>query len=510
MTMYKFVMTRVEFLQCLVRNPSTSKGTESHSKSSAAAADSIIGQLIKGTPLAPHEAAELIKCLSATDVFNDADRDRLVHGIEGRVDLHADDSPPTTESTRMHEQGHSPQHPDKQSIENIDNYIPATIWDLLDRGADQQIVYAKVSKLLIDLGIIHPKEILFAHISVILGQCYRGTMPPQMTLIQLVKAEYKAQRSYRPSQVVGPQVYPSQPYTLLTTHADLYNLAYNDSEPCPIPDWVDLEVLKQSLSQAVCRITNSKYLVPSGQQVQRLTRGISHQRLQVRDLPKALRDCEHPLQRSLTQSLTESPLDQGQYARPLPMPVTQNAAPTPLALQHSESASMPTSATTTAGDHGVTQTAGTPPPSDPAVKNEPSSFLPSLGSLDQRRSKPTPPPTTATTPAKSRKAATYSPPKLSPPIRKTAMKATTGGKSKVKHTAAPSSKVSSASKSSSTRLPEFPGMKKKFEPLYYKSVTIYHYTRGSSSGYRVKPEPASRKTRKFPVPAGVTRLNSHT
>ena len=113
MTMYKFVMTRVEFLQCMVSHSSMSKGTESHSKSSAAVADSIIGQLIKGTPLTPHEAAELIKCLNATDVFNDADRDRLVHGIEGRVDLHADDSPPTTEITGMHEQGHSPQHPER-------------------------------------------------------------------------------------------------------------------------------------------------------------------------------------------------------------------------------------------------------------------------------------------------------------------------------------------------------------------------------------------------------------
>jgi len=65
------------------------KGTEEHSSWSTKATDAIIGQLNKGTALAPEEVIQLIELITCADVFTETDNSRLVESIGSRVDMEA-------------------------------------------------------------------------------------------------------------------------------------------------------------------------------------------------------------------------------------------------------------------------------------------------------------------------------------------------------------------------------------------------------------------------------------
>ena len=61
---------------------------------------------------------------------------------------------------------------------------------------------SRVGKLLVDLGILHPKEKLFAMVTSLIEHCYRGYKVPTMSILNVVKAEYKFQRDLRQKQAL--------------------------------------------------------------------------------------------------------------------------------------------------------------------------------------------------------------------------------------------------------------------------------------------------------------------
>jgi len=252
--MYRFVSTRVSLLECLGSNPIAAKGTEKHLKLSKETTDSIIAQLNKGTGLAPEEVIQLIKFIQSADVFHETDCERLLECLGSRVDM--DHAAVATECTDLVARTDYNTHPEKQEMGFIQNYLSAQIWEILAKGSDRSVLLARLSMLLISLGVMHPKEKLFGNITALIEHRYRGVLPPTMQLLALVKAEYRVQRSRRLDQAVGPKVYPDHPAELLTTHAHLHNMAYKNTEPSPVPTWVDLDMLKCGITNSVCRKTN--------------------------------------------------------------------------------------------------------------------------------------------------------------------------------------------------------------------------------------------------------------
>ena len=191
----KLVTTRVQYLKTILDNPSLSKGTPSYSTISEHAAEELIAQLQNGTALRPKEAVDVMEAIGTPGVFTDHDRERII-GCVGNslLDIEVQDTTPTTPCTVIVVRPGGRSHPRKQTMEHIENYITATAWDQMARGAEHQDVLGSVGKLLVDLGIMHPSEKLFGQIVALLRYCHLGPLPPTMQLLHEVEAEYRAHR----------------------------------------------------------------------------------------------------------------------------------------------------------------------------------------------------------------------------------------------------------------------------------------------------------------------------
>ena len=150
-----FVTTRVQYLQTFLENPSLSKGTPSYSTISEQAADALIAQLQNGNALRPKEAVDVMQAIGTPGVFTDQDRERII-GCIGNclLDIEVEDTTPSTPCTAIVVRAGARSHPRKQTMEHIENYITATAWDQMARGADHQDLLGSVGKLLVDLGIM--------------------------------------------------------------------------------------------------------------------------------------------------------------------------------------------------------------------------------------------------------------------------------------------------------------------------------------------------------------------
>ena len=190
---YRFVESRVTLLQYTTTNHCMTKGTEQHSSFSTKATEAIIGQLNKGTALAPDEALKLIQFIAYADVFTKTDHYRLVESIGSIVDMEAGVATESTDIVTRTEY----MHPQKQQMDSIQNYMTADMWEHLAKGSNLNLLLEKVCLLLVSLGLIHPKEKLFGEITAIVQHCYRGCLPPTIELLALVKKVYRGQRSHR-------------------------------------------------------------------------------------------------------------------------------------------------------------------------------------------------------------------------------------------------------------------------------------------------------------------------
>ena len=542
-TMYGFIDTRMNYLKCLLNSELGSKGTSTHTQASGHAADAIIAQLTKGSPLSPEDAQHILEAIGQDNPFTDTDRIRVMESITSRVDLEGQSSNAPADMV-----SHFNPHPEKQQHDFIENYLTEKIWGDMSQGNDRGLLVSRVGKLLVDLGILHPKEKLFALVTSLIEHCYRGYKLPTIAILNVVKAEYKFQRDLRQKQAlqqdsptgVGPMVYPVHPEELKATHAHLFHQAYTSSHPIPVPTWVDFEMLKLRMAAPPMRVTNAKMMGPNPMQGMLPGGGglhSHHQAAQFLDPKIGLKLMAPSFQRQLQRSSTmdaDTGSSQELYAGHSHQITPHGGAPAPLALPQyvPPAAPLPLPApvpeAAPPSPHPSTSTSSTTPgPSVGSDDSQNSSLTDGDSLLDELAAKIG---RTFPQPEKKRKAPAASPPKteapawapLTPPAAK---KPKT--EKEEKHTPATVSPALSAkkekkrkgdgtpkvtdSKPPSSKLPgiEFPGMKK-FAPIYYSNITIYHFTVGLRTGCRVKNSETARRTKKFGWPTGGSGQISHT
>ena len=228
------------------------------------------------TTLGPKEGIDVIKAIGTPGVFSDQDRERIIDCVGETLDWEVEETKPTPPCTAI--MGRA--QPKKQTMDHIENYITAKLWDGMAGGAGHHDLLPSLGKLLVDLGIMFPKEKLFGHIVAILESCHRGPLPPTMQLLGFVKSAYREyrgdNRGHRKTDGyvrvavrgidVGPAVYPQYPSELLTSHPRLHHRAYG-GETLPdhgqIPAWVDQDKLKHCMSfRLVCRKTKNSHSSP--------------------------------------------------------------------------------------------------------------------------------------------------------------------------------------------------------------------------------------------------------
>ena len=544
-TMYAFIDTRMNYLKCLMNHELGCKGTTSHTKASGGAADAIIAQLAKGSLLSPDDTVHILEAIGQDNPFTETDRIRVMESITSRVDLEGQSSTAPADMV-----SHFNPHPEKQQHDFIENYLTEKIWGDLSAAADRGLVVSRVGKLLVDLGILHPKEKLFAMVTSLIEHCYRGYKLPTIALLNVVKAEYKFQRDLRQKQAlqqdsptgVGPMVYPVQPSELKATHAHLYHQAYTSSHPIPVPTWVDFEMLKLRMAAPPMRVTNAKMMGPNPMQGMLPGGGgrhSHHQAAQFLDPKIGLKLMAPSFQRQLQRSSTmdaDTGSSQEIYAGHSHQITPHGGAPAPLALPQyvPPPAPLPLPAPPPVAEaaphtpHPSTSTSSTTPgPSVGSDDSQSSSLTDGDSLLDELAAKIG---RTFPQPEKKRKTPAASPPKTeaaaSAPLTPPAVKKPKTEKDE-KHTPATVSPGLSAkkekkrkgdgtpkvtdSKPPSSKLPgiEFPGMKK-FAPIYCSNITIYHFTVGLRTGCRVKNSETARRTKKFGWPTGGSGQISHT
>ena len=149
-------------MKALMEVPHLVKGTDEHSRSSRIEADGIIEQ-VEEDLLCHKEAVELTDLLWTEDAFTTNDRERLVECI-GRCHEDEGPTPSTACSSVVRKKKKARREKSRQTNDNIENYLTATIWGAVERGDHVNYDLERVGKLLVDLGIMYPKEKLFASI----------------------------------------------------------------------------------------------------------------------------------------------------------------------------------------------------------------------------------------------------------------------------------------------------------------------------------------------------------
>ena len=483
--------------------------------------------------------------MSKNDPFTETDRLRLMESIGSRVDMEGQSSAPADMVS------HFNPHPEKQQHDFIENYLTEKIWGDLSAAADRGLVVSRVGKLLVDLGILHPKEKLFAMVTSLIEHCYRGYKAPTLQILNVVKAEYKFQRDLRQKQALqfdkptglGPMYYPAQPSELKETHGHLYHKAYAASPPMAVPTWVDFEMLKLRMAAPPMRVTNAKVMGPNPMSGMLPGGGglhSHHQAAQYLDPKIGLKLLAPSVQRQLQRSPTmdaDTGSSQELYAGQSHQIAPHGGAPAPLALPQYVPPpgplplpAPPVPAAAPPSPHPSTSASSTTAGPSPGVDDSQTSSLTDGDSLldelaakigrtfiqpDKDKKRKTP----AASPPKPEAAA--SAPVTPPPAKKhkpvkvekhTPATVSPGGSAKKeKKPKSEGTPKETHSKPSSSKLPaiEFPGLKK-FAPIYHSNITIYHFTVGLRTGCRVKNSDTARRTKKFGWPTGGSGQISHT
>ena len=266
-----FVKCRMNYLEAVIAAYDMAKGTPAYTRKSADTAEALHRFIVASPKIGPTEAVHVIQAIRAKDVFTAHDRERIIAVIERRVDLDAEETMPSPPCTAILTP--PPAHRKKQTMDNIQNYMTAALWDHMRKGDDHLHVLVDVAKLIVNLGVMFPSEKLFGKIIALIGFCHCGPLPPPMQLLKEVKDNYRAYRGnthsfqlggYVPTAVrckdIGPQVYPQCPSDLLTSHPHLHRRAYKATIPVQIPAWVDQAKLHYCMAQKlICRKTNSRH-----------------------------------------------------------------------------------------------------------------------------------------------------------------------------------------------------------------------------------------------------------
>ena len=266
-----FVECRMNYLEAVFAAYDMAKGTPAYTRKSADTAEVLHRFIVASPKIGPTEAVHVIQAIRAKDVFTAHDRERIIAVIERRVDLDAEETMPSPPCTAILTP--PPAHRKKQTMDNIQNYMTAALWDHMRKGDDHLHVLVDVAKLIVNLGVMFPSEKLFGKIVALIGFCHCGPLPPPMQLLKEVKGNYRAYRGnthsfqmggYVPTAVrrkdMGPQVYPQCPSELLTSHPHLHRRAYKETIPVQIPAWVDQAKLHHYMAQKlICRNTNRSH-----------------------------------------------------------------------------------------------------------------------------------------------------------------------------------------------------------------------------------------------------------
>ena len=266
-----FVECRMNYLEAVIAAYDMAKGTPAYTRKSADTAEALHRFIVASPKIGPTEAVHVIQAIRAKDVFTAHDRERIIAVIERRVDLDAEETMPSPPCTAILTP--PPAHRKKQTMDNIQNYMTAALWDHMRKGDDHLHVLVDVAKLIVNLGVMFPSEKLFGKIIALIGFCHCGPLPPPMQLLKEVKDNYRAYRGnthsfqlggYVPTAVrckdIGPQVYPQCPSELLTSHPHLHRRAYKATIPVQIPAWVDQAKLHHCMAQnTICRKTDRRH-----------------------------------------------------------------------------------------------------------------------------------------------------------------------------------------------------------------------------------------------------------
>ena len=141
-----FVTTRVLYLQTMFEYSSMSKATLSYSTYSEQAADAIIQMLKKGAALCTKEGINVMKAIQTPGVFSDQDRERIIDCVGETLDWEVEETKPTPPCTAI--MGRA--QPKKQTMDHIENYMTAKLWDGMAGGAGHIDLLPSLGKLLVD------------------------------------------------------------------------------------------------------------------------------------------------------------------------------------------------------------------------------------------------------------------------------------------------------------------------------------------------------------------------
>ena len=147
----------------------------------------------------------------------------------------------------------------KQSMYHIENYMTPEIWSLLRAPhVNREVAYLEISKLLVLLGLIRPKEPLWGHLLAFVQWATVTPLDNPYKERDTLKALWAEAKLNMASHYDVPTDYPLEPTRLMETHPHIYLRAYSGNEqPTRPPSRMDMHSLRVMKDTTGCRSTKT-------------------------------------------------------------------------------------------------------------------------------------------------------------------------------------------------------------------------------------------------------------
>ena len=203
-------------------------------------------------------ATALISCIAEdSTLLTDEDRQVLIDSITSKT-RHSDvgyvdyiDNQPAAAANVFARRS-------KQTLYHIENYLTHELWKgLREAHVNRQVVYTKITFLLVQLGLHRPRETFWGHLVGFVQWATEAPMDNPRTDRDMLKARWSEARLTMDVDFSAPAVYPMVPAMLMQTHPDIYRRAYVDDEPSLPPPTMDVQYLEVLKATTGCRKTKT-------------------------------------------------------------------------------------------------------------------------------------------------------------------------------------------------------------------------------------------------------------
>ena len=206
-------------------------------------------------------ATALISCIAEdSTLLTDEDRQILIDSITSKT-RHSDvgyvdyiDNQPAAAANVFARRS-------KQTLYNIENYLTHELWKgLREAHVNRQVVYTKITFLLVQLGLHRPREKFWGHLVGFIQWATEGSTANFRQMDRdMLKAKWNEARSTVNVDFDAPDEYPSTPAILMQTHPAIFRRAYEGMEhPILPPSTLDLGALAMLKSTTGCRSTKTQ------------------------------------------------------------------------------------------------------------------------------------------------------------------------------------------------------------------------------------------------------------